>query len=194
MQFEDIWPLTNSTGSVASFSEAECRALFDAVSQLPPHSHLVEVGCEYGRSTSVLAQVAKEKQHMLTLIDPFLTYRERVPGPIEATMGMLHQVDIPFTLHHMTSERAFEMQGVLPKMIDLLHIDGDHTAAGVLLDCKMWFKCVVGWGFVCFHDYGRPTLADIKTTVDQQMDTGRWKVVGTFDTLHIVRKRGAGVK
>jgi len=194
MQFEDIWPLTNSTGSVASFSEVECRALFDAASQLAPHSQLVEVGCEYGRSTSILAQVARDKQHMLTLLDPFLTYRERVPGPLEATVGMLHEVDIPFTLHHMTSEKAFQMPGVLPKMIDLIHIDGDHTAAGVLLDCKMWFKHVVGGGFVCFHDYGRPTLAEIKTIVDQQVGTGRWKVAGTFDTLHIIQKRGAGVE
>ena len=67
MNFEEILKQMDSIGGY--FWAEEARQLYEHTVKLPRGSMVVESGCLFGRSTSVLATVAKEKNLTLYVID-----------------------------------------------------------------------------------------------------------------------------
>ena len=185
MTFDDVMKLTQTVSAEAAFNMDACRAFYDTVMKLSPCSTIVEVGVEYGRSTSILAQVAKEQGYRLLLIDPFVTKRTG-PKVVEMLLG----VGAPFTLYCMTTAE-FEVKAPWSRdiRIDLLHIDGDHTRENVERDCAMFLPMVSAGGYACFHDYGRDSLPDVFPVVNEYTKNDGWEEVGTFGTLHVVRRK-----
>lgn len=62
-----------------------------------------------------------------------------------------------------------------PIPIDLLFVDGDHTAPGIRGDIAVWCHHVKTGGIMLFHDYGKNVWPDVKPAVDE--------MVATYDTL-----------
>jgi len=59
------------------------------------------------------------------------------------------------------------------KLIDFLHIDGDHSAAGSLLDWEMYSPLVRPGGIVAFHDIRGSAPCHVDKTWLKVCDTGR---------------------
>src|SRR5947207_6852288 len=112
MTFDEAWAYTSTISSETAFSEQEGRALFTTVlTGLARASTIVEVGCEYGRSTSLLAQAVKADQHRLILI-------ESAPKP--ELLQMLNHIGVLYTLHAMKTEHVSD--DLLPSGLNLVHI------------------------------------------------------------------------
>lgn len=173
MTFEQAYELTNTISSHAAFSLNESKFLWETLDSLSEGATLVEVGCQYGRSTSLLIQIAKAKNHNLILIDPFIDIDSGV-----MCFEMLLKQRYPFTMHCSKNKAR-----LIHDPIDFLHIDGDHEKAGIELDCKLLLPLCVN--YVAFHDYGRGSLPDVYPTVNKYMDLGKFTPHGVVDTLGI---------
>lgn len=181
ISFEQVMELTSQVSAPAAFEEPCCRLMYDTVASLQPGSTIVEVGVEYGRSTSILAQVAKDQGHRLILIDPFVDPLSGVKA-----MEMLVRVGCEFTLHKMPT---MSLEGRAMQHTHLLHIDGDHTREGLSDDCDYWLPWVVKGGFACYHDFGRDSLPDVYPVVNQYMTADMWEPVAVANTLGVWRRK-----
>ena len=158
--FEQIYELTERIGSQVLFSRAESRLYYDMLCTLPHYANVLEIGCKYGRSTSILAQVAKEKEFSIDLVD---NYREDDSRQaIMDCMAMLVDVGVSFTLHR---KRSDEMPFI--KNFHLVLIDGGHDYKIVRGDLWM-FEPMLKYGtkIVC-HDYRRDSLPDVTRAIDE---------------------------
>ena len=126
--FDEIWTVSQHIPQEGAYSEAEGRVLFETAMALPQCSTIMEIGCEHGRSTSLLAAATREKHHQLILVDPFVDFQA---DALDSCIGVLVKADIPFTLHLMKTADIPEW-GI--PALDMLHIDGDHSVEGLKLD------------------------------------------------------------
>lgn len=169
------------TGSIASYSDDALWCLGTALIMTPIGGTVLEVGCQYGRSTTLVLLVAKERVLNVTLIDPFNETPESA-GPFlqrHASFG------IPFQLLVMTTQQAAE-RGLLPTVIDLVHIDGDHKSAGLSYDCRILLPRLRHAGIAVFHDYGNPGLPGVKKVVDIHIDD--WGFLSLAGCCLVIRK------
>jgi cephalosporin hydroxylase len=181
LTFETALDLTRSVGSNASYEDDALEMLWHAASSLPGGSAIVEIGCEYGRSTSLLVQLIKERSYQAPhIVDPFYTYKGDAAQKFIRTMI---KAGYPFHLHVMTTAQAYDS---LPNRIDLVHIDGDHSTEGVTVDCRLLLPRVNRGGYAVFHDYGTESLPEVKPVVDRYTKT--WTKIGKKGTCFVVRK------
>lgn len=179
LTFDDIYKLTSTVSGAAAFEEPECRAFFDVLMRLPEGATIVEVGIQYGRSTSIILQVGRERGFAIHLIDPY-PHKEA-----PQFMRMALEVGCSFTLHVMKTADYPS----LPAQVDLVHIDGDHSTACVELDCVYLLSRVVSGGYACFHDYGRDSLPDVLPAVDRFVRNELWVEDSHTGTLLVMRRR-----
>lgn len=181
--------LTATVNCSGVYSDEALRGLWEAADNCPTVGNIVEIGCEYGRSTSLLAQIAKERNQYLVLIDPFVKHLDGTPGSsvAQSIVKMLVELDVPFCLLREHSHRAMYVHGP----ISLLHIDGNHSGAFLWSDMVRYLPFVCDGGFVAFHDYGNdePYTREVKRTVDSGMFS-YFKEVGVFDTCKVFCKPG----
>lgn len=182
MKFEEAWKYTKTISQESGFYKEEGSAFFDALMQLPKGSTVIEVGCEHGRSTSLIAQAAKERGYTVILVDPFVDFIDRA---YRSCTGMLRDIGIPFTLHCM---KLADVPGWGLPEADFIHIDGDHSEEGVTQDCERILPLVKREGYACFHDYIHHRHPYIKGIVDSYTMNPGWEEVGTFARLRIVKK------
>tara|TARA_R110000868_G_scaffold373899_1_gene638234 strand:+ start:131 stop:685 length:555 start_codon:yes stop_codon:yes gene_type:complete len=183
MNFEDAYAITSRmVPATCSYEYPDCQLLWQTAMSLPVGATIVEVGVEAGRSTSLLAQVALERECSLICIDPFLTYGGRAAQDFIKNM---REINAPFVLNMMTTKKAL-WSGYLPDKIHMVHIDGDHYADVLASDCEILLPLVEPQCYAVFHDYGNPGLADVQPTVDKF--TVGWKHIATQGTCHVVRK------
>ena len=180
--FAQAMSFTKDIGSSASFDDDAAKLLWETLATLGEHSWLMETGVEYGRSTSLLAQAALDMGHRLVLVDPFLTYSGT---PLAYAVQWLRGLGGPFTLHVKPTIDLLPSE--LPPRLDLLHVDGDHSTAGVETDCNLLLPLVRFGGFACFHDFGREGLPEVWPVVERWMRRG-WQHVGTAGTLGVWRR------
>lgn len=74
------------------------------------------------------------------------------------------------------------------KKIDLLFIDGDHSAAGLQKDIDGWVPFVKTGGYVLYHDYQSVAWGDVTRVVDENMLGMEWQTVLVVDTLIAFRR------
>ena len=178
--FDEVMAFTRTVSSNAAYEDAECCALWDALRHLEPHSTVVEIGVECGRSTSVIAQVAMEQCFNLHLVDPFLTYGGR---PLQEFLDWMRPLGCPFTLHVMKTEDAASR---LPEWFHFLHIDGDHSTEGVTTDCERLLPTLLPGGILAVHDYGRDSLPTVKPVIDKYVRG--WEMLKHVGSLGVWRK------
>lgn len=180
--FDEVYKLTDTISSETAFSKEESFAFYMALAGLDPGSTILEVGCEFGRSTSILAQMAVAEGHRLVLIEPIVR---------PELIAMLAALRVCYTLHAMPTDATTYDE--LPYVVDFLHIDGDHSRDAVQLDCEKLLPLVVPGGLACFHDYGRESLPEVKPAVDAALalnvDGEVWEQAGMVGTLKIVVRR-----
>lgn len=189
--FDEVMRFTRTVSSNAAFEDPECKAYYDLLCSLPDHATVLEVGLQYGRSSSIVAQVAKAKRFNYIGVDPFYQPPEAAPEWIR----MMQQVGVPFTLFMMTTAELWsqiERGFVFLPVMDLLLIDGDHDASGVETDLDCYVHLVPQGGYACFHDYGRDSLPDVYPTVNRYFERSgghprQWEQLPSVGTLGIFK-------
>lgn len=176
LTFEQAYEFTKTIGSHTSFEEEECRAYFDVLMTIPKSHLIVEVGLEYGRSSSIALQVARVNGLDYVGIDPFED-EEVWESWCENMAGMS-----PVVYRH----KSTDITGI--GQISAILIDGDHSYEGVKADCEHFLPHLVTNGIAMFHDYKRESLPDVTRAVDDYMLNGGWGHMLIAGTLSVWRK------
>jgi len=150
--FDEMMRLTSTISSYEVFQPAECEVMYDTLLQLPNGATVVEVGCDFGRSSSLIFQLAQAKSFLTIHIDPWQDYRDRAKQWMEV---MIERCTYhPFILLRMTTvEATVHVQRLTPYGIDLAFIDGSHDQEVVEADLFVVASRVNPGGFLTAHDY-----------------------------------------
>lgn len=185
--FLDIYEIVEESSHETAFNIGECEALYELAQLVPELGTVLEIGVQFGRSMSVLAEVQKERQYRLFGIDAWVEHNSQQAKENVLTQMKKHNWNL--NLLSMSSEEA---ANVLQTEIDLLHIDGDHSYAGVLKDCELWLPRVKPGGIVCFDDWEHPDMEEVKQAVNDYRSVrppSDWNFVGKYgDKLGVFRR------
>ena len=166
--FDEIYTIVEESSHETAFNREECEELFNLLLGLPTEAVVVEIGVEFGRSTSVIAEVAKEKKFRFTAID---NWCQKNGQEAEAHIrGQIKKHDWKFDL---VNSNSFDLAEDFDDKIDLLHIDGDHTYEGVRDDILAWVPKVRVGGYICFDDYGHDSLPGVFAACQEYLDKYR---------------------
>lgn len=149
---DEVMTLTSTISEVSILQIPECQAMYETLCEIPDESTLVEVGCDVGRSSSLISQVAAAKNSLTIHIDPWEEFKDRAKGWMEniAERCPWH----PFIVLHMTTETAaVHIQRLTPRGIDFAFIDGCHDQPVVEMDLRIVASRVKPGGFLLMHDY-----------------------------------------
>jgi predicted O-methyltransferase YrrM len=161
-----------------------------------PHA-IVEIGSYCGRSTVVLAGVAKSlsctaKVHA---IDPHDGKVGAVGQNIQVTPPTLEKLKYNLAAADLTNlvniipMRSFDVAWDQP--ISMLFIDGLHDYANVARDFFHFEPWLVPGALIAFHDYAH-YYPGVKTFVDELLRMGRYERVHLADSMLLMRKIPAG--
>ena len=190
MNFDEVYQLADKSGSESAFNRDECVALYFLSYLVPPGGLAIEIGLQFGRSTTVIGAIAKEKNFSFMGIDD---WKEDVSPDAKRNIEelLIKQMGLPIKLVNSNSKIAWRDIPQIVYGIDLIHIDGDHNYKGVLSDCENYLKYVVKGGFACFDDYGHDSLPGVYKAVSEYMHKHpEWVFAGRFgNKLGVFRKK-----
>jgi len=187
LTFEQVMQLTRTISSSAAFEEPECRAYFDILMGMPSDSKypVVEIGLQFGRSSSIALSVAKERKLRYVGIDPFID----PPEAIDAWTSLARKIGHPFTLCCEDSKNSF-----VP-MPGCVLIDGNHWEEYVRSDTQRFASCVQVGGYALYHDVGDFQLPNVYPTVDAKLVRsliadlpGKWEELPRVGCLGIFQR------
>jgi MMP 1-O-methyltransferase len=186
---DDAWQVAKAVPGF--LGEDEARFLGMAAACTPSQGSIVEIGSFKGKSTVVLAKVAKHYGlGPVVAIDPhnfndpeFEEYR-RVPNATTyddflknlESAGVSDQVDV---------RRAFsgEVAANWNGPIRFLWIDGDHTYSGAKADFDGFFPHVSPGGVVAFHDALHEYSGPIRVFVEDVLRSERFGAAGFVGSI-----------
>ena len=178
LTFEKAMELTRTVSSNTAFEDDECKLYFDLLLCIPKHGLAVEVGLEYGRSSSIALQVAQDVGFDYIGIDTF-------EGNPDAQKSWAKMAE-PFA-KFVYVQKSVTVSGI--GSIDAILIDGDHSFQGVLDDCNHFEPMMAEGAFMMFHDYGRESLPEVQRAVDMFfLHRKGWFHYAHFGTLKVFRK------
>ena len=141
--------------------------------QVPVDQAIVEIGVFQGRSLAFLAMGAKPGVRVFG-VDPWNLPRKSKPKyssdetyrTVRKVFSLIPQVEL---VRDFSVEAAVKYRG--PK-IGLLHIDADHTEAGVRSDFGAWRRHLAPHAYVCFDDYHKGDFPGVIKGVDGLVRSG----------------------
>ncbi len=152
---------------------ATTREELQKLAELSKDKTVVEMGCDLGRSSVVLASVANK----FYTVDNF-SYRAEAKEHFLKNMTGLN-----YTLLEEDSSNASTK---FTEPIDVLFIDGDHTAPSVEIDIKSWVPKVKVGGYVALHDCNH-YFEGYDDKVDELLGKD-CEIVGTLRVYKITRQ------
>lgn len=178
--FEEVMVLTDTISNRSILQIAECQAMYDALAELPAGAVVVEVGCDIGRSSSLLYQMAKAKEFTTVHIEPWLwdSRKAKVWMEMMCERNPYH----PFVVLRM---KTVEAAMFIPLSIDLAFIDGSHDVPDVEIDLAMVATKVRLGGFLTVHDY---PSGGVTETVDRFIADGGWVKVNQAGGFGVWRR------
>lgn len=186
--FEEVMQFTRTVSGAAALQNAEAQALYDCCVQVPKDGIVVEVGCQLGRSSSLISQVGYAIGYHTIHIDP---YKEQ-PEYLKAWTEMMFRLGKDSEAHEFTflCMRTEQAQWLLNRLgaIDMAFIDGDHERDSVEIDLKLVAEWIKRGGLLTAHDYGRDSLPTVREAIDGWVDF-RWERLAGAETLGIWRRK-----
>lgn len=164
MNFEQVYAQADRSATEAAYSREECEKLFNLCIKLGPKANAVEIGVQYGRSTTVIGMCAKERGFHFTAID---NWSENDDTKEHVELLLISEMKLPINL---ISQGSVQASKKYRRKIDLIHIDGDHSYEGVNADINAWLPKVKKGGFVIFDDYGPDSLPGVYKAVGEHSD------------------------
>lgn len=148
--FDDVMKLTSTISNVHMFQPEECKAMYDTLLELPDGATVVEIGCDVGRTSSLIFQMARAKNLLTIHIDPWQWHLDRAKQWMEMMSERCEYH--PFVLLRMTTVEAEKTISRLAPF-DLAFIDGSHDQPDVEEDLRIVASRVKPRGFLAAHDY-----------------------------------------
>jgi len=78
--FEEVMQITQNISGCAALENPEAKGLYDCCVQVPQGGVVVEVGCQLGRSSSLITQLAKAIGFHSIHIDPYTEQPDYLKG------------------------------------------------------------------------------------------------------------------
>ena len=150
--FPTIMQITGNTHATATLMDAEAKLLYDACLTIPRGGIVVEVGCQLGRSSSIISQLSYAIGYDSIHIDPYTRQQEWMKQWAEMMYRLGPQDHQRFSLLCMRTQQA---EGILTRLgtLDMAYIDGDHEYPGVMIDLRLVADKVKSGGMLAVHDY-----------------------------------------
>lgn len=138
-----------------AMSDEDVEFLFYAIknNELDPKSVIVELGMCHGRTSAVLAYIARETDSVYYGVDDF-----SLEGNAKEVRASLNNLMLPYTI---LEGRTQDVPWYLP--IDVLLVDAGHDEANVKADCEKWIPFVKPGGFAAFDDWDESPRYDDRT-------------------------------
>ena len=156
---EEVMALTGTISNIHQLQIVECEAMYETLCELPDGATIVEVGCDEGRSSSIMFQLAKAKNFVTVHIDPWQWFPDRAKNWMEMMSERCSYH--PFILLRMTTEEAAGfVERLTPQGIDLAFIDGSHDQDVIKKDLQIVASRIKPGGFLTAHDYPSAGVAD----------------------------------
>lgn len=210
MTFDDAW--RNCCSKIPGcYDRDEAEVLWRAAERVPDGGLALEIGCERGRSTSVMfvefsarGDRQRRPRPSLSIVDNFSDHpddpieedfrrnmRETVAGYL-LTFGVIDEELDPVIIAKSVFDAVeYEYPGAPPEvpMYDLVHIDADHSWKGVMFDLLFAEKFTTPSGTIVLHDFRRPTIPTVGEAVDDFLrHGGGWRVVDHAGTTVALRR------
>jgi predicted O-methyltransferase YrrM len=162
--------------------------------QLPGRKRVVEVGVFEGFTTRVLAD-ASDPDATVYGVDPFLT------GRLGISWGLL--IAESHNRKHLSSGKlklvrtlSAEVGDCVPRTVDFIFIDADHSLAGITVDWAFWSTRVETGGIIALHDTLSPPDRPPSTELGSHQyfrthiqHDSRFRIIGQVDSLSVLSKR-----
>lgn len=136
---------------------------------------VVEVGCDFGRSTLIISRAAKEfytiDNFSMQLDGPYYDHKAEF-------LRNKEKYNINVTL---IEEDSVIAASKFEKIINLLFIDADHNPENVEKDIKAWLPKVRG--YIAFHDYYNVSCIPYSEKIDELMS--KYERLHHHDTLGV---------
>jgi predicted O-methyltransferase YrrM len=190
----DKVPKSSRTGIPGWETEAEEERLIELASEVRKGGTIVELGCEYGRSTANFL-IGSHQTVAVISVDIFPTDHPEVGDLLETYQANVTPFvqDRRIGLMHGDSHEASKHWNA--GGIDLLFIDADHSYEAVKRDIEGWVPHVRVGGFVAFHDcainmHSHPLHFEVSKAVDEWKSRAEVTEFQQVDSLRVFRKDG----
>ena len=144
-------PLAKYAHVEGQIRSIEAMRLYRLALGLPPYAAVVEIGSYRGKSTLALAQGIKDGHGgRVYAIDPHSPKDgyANIDGIIMAANIRASKLHNIMQVDHYSQDAL----GMVPPMIDLLWIDGDHSPEGVMRDFDLYAPRITRGGIIALHD------------------------------------------
>lgn len=192
LSLEEVMVITGNTSGIAALQDIEAKALYDCCLSVPRNGLVVEVGCQLGRSSTLINQMALSIGFHDIHIDPWTEQ----PGWMKEWMETMYKVgghrDHAFSVLCMRTEQAKEIISRLGP-IDFAYIDGDHEKDSALIDLHSVAQMVRSGGYLAVHDYDPVSYPDysfpgVVEAMREYLDN-TWEEVGVYNNMGVWRRK-----
>jgi hypothetical protein len=189
---ESALEISKHAKAISALTDTECKALWNYCLAVTYGAVVVEVGCQYGRSSSLIGQAQALRGFHAIHIDPYLAVDDGVwvnrPDILSAWTSMRLSINKPFTLLCMKTEEAeWHLERLCRDGIDLAFIDGDHEREAVEIDMALVGSRVKSGGVMMCHDYPHVDFPGLAHAVNVFTVNG-WTKEGHHDSLGVWRR------
>lgn len=175
---------------------SEVRALLGMLERTPPRT-VLEIGTAYGGTLFLLTRVSRPDATLISLDLPaenLSVQPARFGGgnyaprkPLYESFALDQQRLVFLAADSHSSETLARVTRELAgREVDLLFIDGDHSAEGVRRDFEMYAPLVREGGIIALHDIVDGAEADVGGVPEF------WRSLGNLDTTELVEDREQG--
>jgi len=190
--FDEVMKLTRNISSETAFSDAEAKLYYDCLVEraharkvVGARPEFVEIGLQFGRSSSIALQVADDYGCVFTGVDPFI----QPPEAFAQWVTMAQQFKCTKILYHCLSE---EIGNVFcaDMGVDVILIDGCHDEEVVAEDLKVASVLLRSGGYILCHDFGRESLPGVFKAVGDflAVNNKSFRLHSHVDTLGVIRR------
>lgn len=149
---------------------------------LPLNAVLVNIGAGAGTSSLAMTEARMDLIPNIYSID---IQREDNPrGSLVSEQHAFAQYNTP--LIHQIHGDSYDVGLAWDKgPVDMVFVDGDHSAKSVERDIQAWLPQVKEGGFMLFHDYNNSVFYAMKPVIDRMM--AKHELIMVVDTVAVFR-------
>lgn len=188
------------TGAPGWETEPEQHLLAELAKQVPAGATILEIGAEFGMSTSIFAKFSPADVQV-TSVDLFPN-RPEYGSMLAVLRANLAELGLSGNTHQLAMD-SVKAASHWDQPIALLFVDGDHSYAGVKADIAAWLPFVPVGGKVAFHDCACQTNKlphslhfEVTKAVSEwfQAEASQWKLVNMVDTIEVFERTALPAK
>lgn len=187
--FDEVMRFTRTVSGSPALEDAEAVGLYNAFCEVPPGGVVVETGCQLGRSSSLILQMAKAIGFHSVHIDPYTEQPEYLSGWIRMMHSLGGDRTREFTFFCGETAKAAWLLARIG-VVDVAFIDGDHEYPGVMTDLAIIGPLIKHGGLLTAHDYANEGLPGVRRALDEYTAGNKiWASEGVSGSLGVWRRK-----